>query len=101
MIGPVEVISESSIGSNLRRVEALTGTATLERLRSNEVRLAHAAALLKSTPDELAAAIERRLTELREAQEELRSARQAALAGEASPWPPAPLTGPSWPAGTA
>ena len=82
MIGPVEVVSESSIGSNLRRVEALTGTATLERLRSNEVRLAHAAALLKSTPDELATAIERRLTELREVQEELRSARQAALSGE-------------------
>ncbi len=83
MIGPVEVVSESSIGSNLRRVEALTGTATLERLRTNEVRLAHAATLLKSTPDDLAAAIERRLTELREAQDELRSARQAALAGEA------------------
>jgi alanyl-tRNA synthetase len=82
MIGPVEIVSESSIGSNLRRVEALTGTATLERLRSNEVRLAHAAALLKSTPDELATAIERRLTELREVQEELRSARQAALSGE-------------------
>ncbi len=79
----MEVVSESSIGSNLRRVEALTGTATLERLRTNEVRLAHAATLLKSTPDELAAAIERRLTELREAQDELRSARQAALAGEA------------------
>jgi alanyl-tRNA synthetase len=59
MIGPVEVISESSIGSNLRRVEALTGTATLERLRSNEARLAHAAELLKSTPEDLAAAIER------------------------------------------
>ena len=82
MIGPVEVVSESSIGSNLRRVEALTGTATLERLRSNEARLAHAASLLKSTPDDLAAAIERRLSELRDVQEELRSARQAALAGE-------------------
>ncbi|HXR21565.1 MAG TPA: alanine--tRNA ligase, partial [Acidimicrobiales bacterium] len=84
MIGPVEVISESSIGSNLRRVEALTGTATLERLRSNEARLAHAAGLLKSSPEDLAAAIERRLTELREAQDELRAARQAGLGGEAS-----------------
>jgi alanyl-tRNA synthetase len=84
MIGPIEVISESSIGSNLRRVEALTGTATLERLRSNEARLAHAAELLKSTPEDLAAAIERRLTELREAQDELRAARQASLGGEAA-----------------
>ena len=47
MIGPVEVVSESSIGSNLRRVEALTGTATLERLRANEARLAHAAGLFE------------------------------------------------------
>jgi len=84
MIGPVEVVSESSIGSNLRRVEALTGTATLERLRSNEARLAHAAALLKSSPEDLAAAIERRLAELREAQDSLRAARHAGLGGEAS-----------------
>jgi alanyl-tRNA synthetase len=84
MIGPIEVISESSIGSNLRRVEALTGTGTLERLRSNEARLAHAAELLKSTPEDLAAAIERRLAELREAQDELRAARQASLGGEAA-----------------
>jgi alanyl-tRNA synthetase len=84
MIGPVEIVSESSIGSNLRRVEALTGMATLERLRQNEARLAHAASLLKSTPEDLAAAIERRLADLREVQDELRSARQAALVGEAA-----------------
>ncbi|HXW79735.1 MAG TPA: DHHA1 domain-containing protein, partial [Acidimicrobiales bacterium] len=84
MIGPVEVVGESSIGSNLRRVEALTGTATLERLRENEARLAHAASLLKSTPEELGAAIERRLADLREAQDGLRAARQAALGGEAA-----------------
>ncbi|HTV11197.1 MAG TPA: alanine--tRNA ligase [Acidimicrobiales bacterium] len=83
MIGPVEVVSESSIGSNLRRIEALTGTATLERLRTNEARLAHVASLLKASPDELGAAIERRLGELRDAQDELRAARQGALAGEA------------------
>ena len=102
MIGPVEMISESSIGSNLRRVEALTGTATLERLRSNEARLAHAAGLLKSSPDELAAAIERRLAELREAQDELRAARQAGLAGEASALAAsARRAAPSWRAATA
>ena len=84
MIGPVEIISESSIGSNLRRVEALTGTATLERLRENEGRLAHAATLLKSTPEDLGLAIERRLADLRDVQDELRAVRQASLAGEAA-----------------
>jgi alanyl-tRNA synthetase len=84
MIGPVEVVSESSIGSNLRRVEALTGTATLQRLRANEERLAHAAGLLKATPEELGAAIERRLVELRELQDQLKATRQAGAAGEAA-----------------
>jgi alanyl-tRNA synthetase len=84
MIGPVEVVSESSIGSNLRRVEALTGTATLERLRANEARLAHAASLLKATPEELGTAIERRLAELRELQDQLKATRQAGAAGEAA-----------------
>jgi alanyl-tRNA synthetase len=83
MIGPLEIVSEGSIGSNLRRVEALTGNATLERLRANEARLAHLAALLRVSPEELETAIERRLAELRSLQEELRSARQAALGGEA------------------
>ncbi len=80
----MEVVSESSIGSNLRRVEALTGTATLERLRANEARLAHAAGLLKATPEELGAAIERRLAELREVQDQLKAARQSGAAGEAA-----------------
>jgi alanyl-tRNA synthetase len=83
MIGPLEIVSESSIGSNLRRVEALTGTATLSRLRANEVRLAEVAALLRATPEELVPAVERRMADLRAAQEELREAKHGALAGEA------------------
>ncbi|MGC8626803.1 MAG: alanine--tRNA ligase [Acidimicrobiales bacterium] len=84
MIGLMQVVSESSIGSNLRRVEAVTGTSTLERLRANEARLAEAANLLRTSPEDLVGAIERRLAEQRAIQEELRSVRQEALAGEAA-----------------
>jgi len=82
-IGPFEIVSEGSIGSNLRRVEATTGLATLERLRDVETRLRATAELLRSTPEEVVAALERRLAELREAEAAARAARQSALAGEA------------------
>lgn len=83
MIGPLEIISESSIGSNIRRVEALTGFGTLHRLRTNEARLAHLARLLNVAPEELGEAVERRLAELREAQDSLRAARRDQLTAEA------------------
>jgi len=82
-IGPVRVVSESSIGSNLRRLEATTGTATLARLRHDESVIGQAATLLKASPDELLPAIERRLGELRATQDELKSLRQAGLAAQA------------------
>lgn len=82
-IGPFEIVSEGSIGSNLRRLEATTGTATLERLRDAERRVANASALLRVRPDELTSAVERKLSELREAESRLRSAEQAALTNRA------------------
>ncbi len=82
-IGPVRIVSEGSIGSNLRRLEATTGTATLERLRRDEAVIGQAATLLKATPDELLAAIERRLGELRATQDELKNVRQAAMREQA------------------
>jgi len=82
-IGPVRVVSEGSIGSNLRRLEATTGTATLARLRHDETVIGQAALLLKANPDELVPAIERRLAELRAVQDELKSVRQAGLQAQA------------------
>jgi alanyl-tRNA synthetase len=82
-IGPVKIVSEGSIGANLRRIEATTGLLTVERLRRDEELLAEAASLLKASPEELTSAVERRLGELRAAQDELRSLRQQSLRAQA------------------
>jgi alanyl-tRNA synthetase len=82
-IGPVEIVSEGSIGSNLRRIEATTGTATLARLRQAERLIAETATLLRARPDELAVAVERKLADYRDVEMRLRKSEQAALAGRA------------------
>jgi alanyl-tRNA synthetase len=82
-IGPLEIVSEGSIGSNLRRIFATTGTVTLARLRQVERQLADAASLLRSTPDDLTSALERKLGDLRDLEGRLRQAEQTALMGQA------------------
>src|SRR6202007_1099662 len=82
-IGPVEIVSEGSIGSNLRRIEATTGTVTLARLRQAEQQISDASALLRSPPDELTVALQRKLDDLKELDSRLRAAEQAALLGQA------------------
>ena len=79
-IGPLKVVSESSIGSNIRRIEAVTGTGPIERLRVEEARVADAAALIGVPPDDLVDGIVRRLTELKAARDELKVLRRQ-LAG--------------------
>jgi alanyl-tRNA synthetase len=83
MIGPVKVVSEGSIGSNLRRIEATTGTTTLDRMRRTEQELEQAAQLLRTTPEELTGTLERRLSELKSAHDELKALRQATLRQQA------------------
>ncbi len=52
-IGPIKIISEGSIGSNLRRIEALTGEAALTHIVDTESRLVKIGSALKASPAEI------------------------------------------------
>jgi alanyl-tRNA synthetase len=93
-VGPVCVLGESSIGANLRRVEALTGMDALRYFDRERKLLAEVAALLRARPDDAPEQLRRRLEALAEAQRELERLRQVELAGRA-----AELAGRARPAG--
>jgi alanyl-tRNA synthetase len=77
-IGPLKVTSESSIGSNLRRIEAVTGFGPIDRLRQEEDLVARAAEALGTTPDELPMAAERMRGEFKALRDEIRDLRRQA-----------------------
>jgi alanyl-tRNA synthetase len=83
MIGPIKILGESSIGANVRRIEALTATATLAHIGTEEGRLRRAAELLRVAPHEVPDSIERLQAKVKELQEELDIARARQAAGEA------------------
>ncbi|HUI48641.1 MAG TPA: alanine--tRNA ligase, partial [Acidimicrobiia bacterium] len=81
-IGPIKIVSESSIGSNLRRIEAMTGDGAFEFIEFEEQLLRRAGDMLRASPREVPDRIERLSEQVRELQEELRGlkAKQAASA---------------------
>ncbi len=50
-IGPIKIVSEGSIGSNLRRIEAMTGDGAFEYIEFEEQLLRRAGELLRATPE--------------------------------------------------
>jgi alanyl-tRNA synthetase len=84
-VGPLFITSESSIGSNLRRVEALTGLAAYQHLAEIRSSLDHTGRLLKvgagDVPDRVEALLERVGT-LEGELETIRSQRRGELAAE-------------------
>jgi alanyl-tRNA synthetase len=82
-IGIIKVVAESSIGSNLRRIEAVTGTQTLSLLQRDEVLIADAARLVGSTTDSLVDGVQRRMDEIKALQDEVRALRGQLAAGRA------------------
>jgi alanyl-tRNA synthetase len=83
-VGPVRVLGESSIGANLRRVEALTGMDALRYFDHERRLLAEMAVLLRARPEDAPEQLRRRLEQLAEALRELERLRQIDLAGRAA-----------------
>ena len=82
-IGPIKIVTEGSIGSNIRRIEAVTGTAPIDRLRSAEALLDRAAALVGVPVDDVLDGIEKRLSEVRSLRGELDGLRTREALGRA------------------
>jgi alanyl-tRNA synthetase len=82
-IGPIKIVSEGSIGANLRRIEAVTGEGALERIHEEEVQLRELADTLKVAPGELPDRVTRLVEQVKELQDELATerAKQAGAEG--------------------
>jgi alanyl-tRNA synthetase len=83
-VGPVVILGESSVGANLRRVEALTGLDALRYFDRERQLLGELSSLLRARPDDAPEQLRRRLDALASAQRELDRLRQSELAGRAS-----------------
>ncbi|OAT81446.1 alanine--tRNA ligase [Desulfotomaculum copahuensis] len=69
-IGLCKLINESSVGSGLRRVEAVTGTGALRYIRAKEEQLEEIGQLVKATPAEVVHRVADLVKELRELEHE-------------------------------
>ena len=82
-IGALRVVSEGSIGSNIRRIEAVTGMATIELMRRIDDTATAAARTLSVQPDELAEGVERLQAEGKALRSELAKLKQQLAVGQA------------------
>ncbi|HLI43212.1 MAG TPA: alanine--tRNA ligase, partial [Acidimicrobiales bacterium] len=83
MIGPLKILSEASIGANTRRLEAVTGAASLEHIQQVDRTLREAAETLRAAPEEVPVALSRLVTRERSLHDELKRLRAGQLAAAA------------------
>jgi alanyl-tRNA synthetase len=77
--GLIKIVSESSIASGIRRIEALTGTGAIEWYREREKLLNEASMAAKTTPEETASKIAEITDELKKTRRELEEIKAKAL----------------------
>ena len=83
-IGLLKVVSEASIGSNLRRIEAITGKSSVDLLQRDEHVLADIAELVGTTGGDAVTGVRRKLDEIKTLQTELKQIRAQLARGQAA-----------------
>ena len=83
-LGLVKILGESSIGSGVRRVEALVGTDAFRFLATENVLVSQLSEQLKAPREELPERVAALVTRVRDAERELDRLRSAQLLGEAA-----------------
>ncbi len=83
-IGLIKIVTEGSIGSNIRRVEAVTGTGAIELLRSEQAVVDRAAETLNAPRGEVAEAIDKRVAEIKALKDEVKGLRKQLAGGQAT-----------------
>jgi alanyl-tRNA synthetase len=78
-IGQIQIVSEASIGSNTRRIEAVSALGAHRRSHEMESALGSVATLLKTSLDDVVPALERLFERQRDVERELATLRQAQL----------------------
>jgi len=83
-IGPIKIVSEGSVGANLRRIEAVTGEAALARIADEEATLRRLGDRLRAAPSEVEDKVDRLLSQVKELNDEVATlrGREAKLAAE-------------------
>ena len=92
MIGQLTILGESSIGANIRRIEAVTGLGAVAHRRAAQEQVAGLSTLLRTAPEDLVERVERELDDrkalerdLQRLRRELAGHRATVLAADAIP----------------
>jgi alanyl-tRNA synthetase len=71
-IGVLRITTETSSAANVRRIEAITGPAAIDLLRAHDRQLVEAAALLRTSPENVVSAVAEREAKRRELERQRR-----------------------------
>ena len=81
-IGLFKIVSESAVGANVRRIEALTGNAALEYIQNQDNDLKYIAFLLKTVPGQTREKVDKLLKDQKQREREIESLKAKFLSSQ-------------------